>query len=66
MTMFNGLTDCPNCQTEKSVGEYLSCFGCSECGYWGLSADKIIYEPEEEYPGIEHFDGQVCRKPRAA
>lgn len=65
--MHNDMTDCPRCNAKETVGEYPSCFGCSDCGYWGPTADKIIYEPEEDFLGDAHdFDGQVARRPAAA
>jgi hypothetical protein len=59
--MLNDFTICPNCH-QQSVAEQLTCYQCVDCGHWGFSVNKIIYEPEQEY----RPSGQVCRKPRAA
>lgn len=59
--MNNEATKCPNCK-RVSVFEDLEAFQCAECGHWGFSVNKIIYEPGAEF----RPSGQVYRKPRAA
>lgn len=62
--MLNDMTDCPNCQTKKTVAEYDNCFQCTECANWGYAANRLPYSVEQA-PCWQQ-DGQVCRKPRAA
>ena len=59
----NNDTICPNCN-QKSVAEYDNAFGCSECGSWGYSRNRLPYSHEQS----QDFrpSGQVARKPRAA
>lgn len=52
---------CSHCG-DDSIIEDLMRYRCCECGWWGSSPAKMIYEPETEY----RPSGQVCRKPRAA
>ena len=49
---------CPHCLTNNSVGEELMRYSCIECGWWGPSPDKIVYEPDEEW----RESGQVPRR----
>lgn len=49
---------CPHCKSDDSVSEDLMRYSCIECGWWGPSPDKIIYEPEDEL----RESGQVPRR----
>lgn len=50
---------CSHCGDKFGVTEGLMEFHCIECGWWGPSPDKIIYEPPED---SDFRQGQVPKR----
>jgi hypothetical protein len=55
-------TACSHCASKGSIGETLEVYYCSECGWWGVAPDKIVYAPET-FRDEDYRQGQVPRRP---
>lgn len=52
--------NCSHCGSIGSVTEGMMQFQCVECGWWGPTPDKMIYEPGEDE---DWRHGQVPPRP---
>lgn len=51
---------CSHCHAADSIAEGMTSFYCCECGWWGPTPDKMVYEPGED---DDWRHGQVPRRP---
>lgn len=51
---------CSHCGA-VGINETLDAYFCSECGWWGTSPDKLIYD-YDSYQDNPGSDGQVPQK----
>lgn len=53
---------CTHCGAQGSIAETMEVYYCSQCGWWGMHPDQIVYDPET-FRDEDWRQGQVPPRP---